>query len=247
MRLRLGLIFAIAAIAVGATAASAFALIHGSPDGNRHPYVGLVAEQGGGLCSGSLIGPSVFLTAGHCFADGALVFVSTAPAFDPSALVPGIVHVQPGFAARAKGGLPGTLVNDVAVVTLLGSLPGPYAQLPPYVGYDSTLPNNQRIDNLGYGYQTSSGADYFPVRTLGGGKIVPGGGSTAASFLKISSSAGQGSATCFGDSGGPNLEAGTNRILAINSYGASASCAAVSYSQRLDTGSALGFVSGFLR
>jgi hypothetical protein len=47
------------------------AITNGQPDGNNHPYVGLmVALDKDGVpqwrCSGSLLTPTVFLTAGHC-------------------------------------------------------------------------------------------------------------------------------------------------------------------------------------
>lgn len=51
----------------------AFAITNGVPDGNTHPYVGLmVAQDAGGTplwrCSGTLISSTVFVTAGHCTA-----------------------------------------------------------------------------------------------------------------------------------------------------------------------------------
>jgi len=50
---------------------SAQAIIGGEPDGNRHPYAGAVFDLAGdgslGIgCSGVLVSPRVFLTAGHC-------------------------------------------------------------------------------------------------------------------------------------------------------------------------------------
>jgi hypothetical protein len=50
---------------------SAAAITNGQPDEGRHPYVGLmVALDADGVplwrCSGSLLSPTVFLTAGHC-------------------------------------------------------------------------------------------------------------------------------------------------------------------------------------
>jgi hypothetical protein len=52
-------------------AAVALAITNGQPDAGRHPYVGLMValdEDGIPLwrCSGSLLSPTVFLTAGHC-------------------------------------------------------------------------------------------------------------------------------------------------------------------------------------
>ena len=49
---------------------TANAIIFGEPDGDAHPYVGLAVfddVDGNPLwrCSGALIGPDVFLTAGH--------------------------------------------------------------------------------------------------------------------------------------------------------------------------------------
>jgi len=52
-------------------AGMAAAISDGAPDGNGHPYVGLmVAQTADGTplwrCSGTLISPTLFLTAGHC-------------------------------------------------------------------------------------------------------------------------------------------------------------------------------------
>ena len=58
-------------VAVGVLATSAFAITDGELDGNGHPYVGLMVAQGADgnplwRCSGTLMSPTVFLTAGHC-------------------------------------------------------------------------------------------------------------------------------------------------------------------------------------
>src|SRR4051812_1967996 len=67
----------LATIAVGVLAAGgvAQAILNGQPDGNSHPYVGAMVTQievAGGqtellpVCSGTLISPTLFVTAAHC-------------------------------------------------------------------------------------------------------------------------------------------------------------------------------------
>lgn len=225
---------AAAAIAAGVLATSALALQGGVPD-STHTYVGAMVQptpQGNELCSGVLVAPTVFVTAAHCIVSDGPILVSTAEQFaGPQAI--GFGHPDPAWSPQA-GGLSHSDLNDVAVVKLTSPLPGPYADLPA-VGYDDSLPNNQAIENVGYGVPSPG------LRQVVTEKIIPGGGATGANFLKIS-----GGDTCFGDSGGPNLLAGTSLVLAINSYGASASCNAVSYSQRLDTQHVHDFIAGFL-
>ena len=60
-----------AVVAVGVLATSAIAITDGELDGDGHPYVGLMVAQGADgnplwRCSGTLMSPTVFLTAGHC-------------------------------------------------------------------------------------------------------------------------------------------------------------------------------------
>ncbi|NJN45126.1 MAG: trypsin-like serine protease, partial [Anaerolineae bacterium] len=88
-------ILAIAVFPVGA-------ITDGEPDGEGHPYVGLmVAQDADGnpmwRCSGTLLSPTVFLTAGHC---------TEAPA----------AHVEIWFDADVDAGIPGNgypFVGDV--------------------------------------------------------------------------------------------------------------------------------------
>ena len=65
--MRRGLSFLLVAIVVLGTASSAQAIVNGQPDGNGHPYVGMVFQTGSeAACSGTLVSPTVFVTAGHC-------------------------------------------------------------------------------------------------------------------------------------------------------------------------------------
>src|SRR3954452_7600281 len=69
-------------------AASASAITNGAPDGNRHPEVGaLLAQQAfsdgtWAECTGTLIAPTVFLTAAHCDEGVSRVAVTFDSAYD---------------------------------------------------------------------------------------------------------------------------------------------------------------------
>ena len=63
--------FVVVVLLLAATVGTASAVKYGELDGDGHPYVGLmVALDGNGnplwRCSGTLISPTVYLTAGHC-------------------------------------------------------------------------------------------------------------------------------------------------------------------------------------
>jgi hypothetical protein len=69
--MRLSLTLAAAAIAALLLASPASAITGGRPDGNDHPYVALMQTYDANrvplqVCSGALVSPTVFLTAGHC-------------------------------------------------------------------------------------------------------------------------------------------------------------------------------------
>jgi len=68
---RLVVTLATLTLLTGVLAAPVSAITHGQKDGNGHPFVGLMTaidEDGFALwrCTGTLIAPTLFLTAGHC-------------------------------------------------------------------------------------------------------------------------------------------------------------------------------------
>jgi hypothetical protein len=124
------LIVLLAGAALLLPAVTANAITFGLPDGNLHPNVGaLLADYDPDspgpdiLCSGTLIAPTVFLTAAHCTAfleaEGiAQAWVTFAPAYDEDAtslagLLPGTYVTNPEF---GSGGASDT--HDIAVVLL---------------------------------------------------------------------------------------------------------------------------------
>src|SRR6186713_37474 len=91
-------------------------ITYGTQDGNAHPYVGMVIfYDADGVrmyrCSGTLISPTVFLTAGHCaegFPDrpaaSARIFFQSEVDTNTSSYVTGTPVPNPGYAESFGGG-----------------------------------------------------------------------------------------------------------------------------------------------
>ena len=105
------------------TVGVASAIRFGEPDGDGHPYVGLMValdEDGNPLwrCSGTLISPELFLTAGHCTEEPAY---SVEIWFDD-----GPIPTDPNYVSVAAGGL-GCADPDVTGYPCEGDVSGtPY-------------------------------------------------------------------------------------------------------------------------
>lgn len=261
------------AIAVG-SAGIVNAITNGQPDGDEHPYVGLlVFDVGGGpawRCSGALLAPDVVLTAGHCTdgADAARVWFDeevSAVWDDPPGEYPfggvtsfeGIPHTNPLFCIGCGNGLPGFALRDVGIVVLTEPVPtdvvSEYAALPE-AGQVDTLPNKTDMDFVGYGVQYKEGTGIPPyyrwtglrARLYAPSKLISGNFVHSDEFMKLSLNPGGGKGgTCFGDSGGPDLLGGTDTILAVNSYVTNANCAGVGYSSRVDIPEVLDWINSF--
>src|SRR5215218_9874183 len=110
--------------AVVLTPGAANAITYGELDGNRHPAVGAMIRLRPSdntfrlTCSGSLISPTVFLTASHCtsFVEStgqSDIWVTFDPSFDSqSHLLHGTMHTNPLFNQRQSD------PQDIAVIVL---------------------------------------------------------------------------------------------------------------------------------
>jgi len=159
------------------TIGSAMAITNGQPDGDNHPYIGLLvfdAAPGvpGWRCSGALIAPNVVLTAGHC-TDGAVaarIWFDEDVTYDnvPFPLYPyggegsgaieGTPYTNPKYRSDENpygggNGLPAFSYRDVGIVVLDEPVDvGGFAELPE-AGLVDTLANKSDVDFVGYGVQ----------------------------------------------------------------------------------------------
>jgi V8-like Glu-specific endopeptidase len=230
-------------------AAPAAAIINGVPDGNGHPNVGgLVSPtqypDGTWLyCSGTLISPTVFLTAAHCAEDGERVSVT----FDPDYEAGDRVYTGT-FQADPLYGHDQSDPHDIAVVVLDRAVKGIAPARLPEAGSLSNLSGSQRFTSVGYGaYEVTNepgGHQYLynDVRMVATGTL----NSTNKSWLRISMNPSTGSGgTCYGDSGGPNF-LGTTNIIASTTITGDAVCRSTNVTYRLDTESARAFLGQFV-
>ncbi len=233
-------------------AATVFAITYGQPDGNRHPNVGaLVGTFNSGTypyCSGTLISPTVFLTAAHCNIGTTTVNVTFDTAYSSrSKLHRGTYYADPQYNWAQDD------PHDIAVVVFDKPITNiAPARLPARRQFDS-LPHNQQFTAVGYGGQE-------PIITQGSGPVIgyldtrefatSTLNSVNPAWLRLSQNPSTGDGgTCYGDSGGPNfLGAGkteTNIIAGITITG-DAICRSTNVIYRLDTESARNFLSAFV-
>jgi secreted trypsin-like serine protease len=264
--LTFGLIFSFVSLAS--------AITDGELDGNGHPNVVLLVMDVGGQpafrCSGTLISPTVLLTAGHCTShypgdpytgmriftesdvEAGIGITNNYPYPGPNSVEAVEWHAHPLYETAPY------FVHDVGVVILSEPVSlTEYGELP-LVNQLDTLKTKRGLQNVtftsvGYGLQKS-----FPtpaaflehnerVRMVAYPRLlqinVPG--FTGDYSLLLSNNHATGG-TCFGDSGGPNFMGDSNVIAAVTSFGINGNCAGTGGVFRVDRQDVLDFVTSYL-
>jgi hypothetical protein len=198
----------VAVVATLGLAAPASAITYGVPDGNGHPEVGaLLAPEAYSdgtweTCSGTLISPTVFLTAAHCDRGVSRVAVTFDSAYDPATGTThwGTWHANPNYNQAQSD------PQDVAVVVFDKAVKGITPARLPRAGSLSGLSVGTRFTAVGYGAQSVTiekgpTFHYADVRYVATGALE----ALNPSWLRLSMNPARGDGgTCYGDSGGPN-------------------------------------------
>lgn len=234
------------------------------PDGNGHPNVGaLLRKRADGhltiLCTGTLVSPRVFLTAGHCtdFMINTLHQPDAYVTFDPNFGTPTNVFATPYH---------GTLItnpdwhqpyqNDTAIVLLdapvVGIAPAKIAPLGFLDGLkDAKTINDTPFTNVGYGTSeqvvVKSEGPTFPFDGIRKW-TVSGYHALNQDAIHLDQSLARGlSGTGYGDSGGPTFVDTPNGpvIVSVVSTG-DVPCYSTSVNQRVDIANAQDFLAPYL-
>lgn len=226
----------------------------GALDGEGHPYVGLMSAQladGTHLwrCSGTLISPTLFLTAGHCTESPAV----RAEIWFDADVENNQVALNYPYTGQT-GGTPYTHPNynpdafylyDLGVVVLDTPINLPtYGALPGLNQLDDLAKKRGKKDvtftSVGYGLQKA-----FPdaaawkeeanrVRMVATPRLVQINSAYTGDFSVLLSNNANTGGTCFGDSGGPNFVEDSNVIGGVTSYGNNDTCAGTGGVYRVD-------------
>ncbi|HJQ10997.1 MAG TPA: trypsin-like serine protease [Gemmatimonadaceae bacterium] len=242
-------------------------IVNGQPTGSAYGNVGALLidwDKNGKingddeLCTGSLITPTVFLTAAHCvYPDpitplGIQFYVS----FSPDLYAKSMKYITAtGYVWDPAYGHDQANLHDLALVFLpknstSGITP---LQLPP-AGYLDQLKASGAINSLTFvnvGYGTSStqtgipGFPYDGQRSYSYSEFM-GLQPTWLGLLMNNSATGLGG-DCYGDSGGPKFINGNSNMIVATVTTGDYNCRATTWDWRLDTPDARGFLGNYVK
>lgn len=239
-------------------------IVNGQPTGNLYPNVGalLFDYRRNGItgddewCTGSLITPTVFLTAAHCIVTpytppGSQFYVSFSPDLFASSFT---YIVATGYVYDPEYGHDQAKLHDLALVFLPKNSTRGIAplQLPP-AGYLDDLKASGAINNLLFvnvGYGTSStrtGPPDFPFdgkRSYSKSEFM-GLQPTWLGLLMNNNATGEGG-DCYGDSGGPKFIDGNSKMIVATVTTGDYPCRATTWDWRLDTPEARAFLGKYV-
>ena len=243
------------------------AVTDGAPDGEGHPFVGLLVFDVDGApawrCSGTLLSPTVLLTAGHCTdgtSGGRIWFEADVqsqqqalgyPFGGPTSVEFCEIHTHPQFNDGSF------VLHDVGVVKLCQPVVRSiYGVLPLANSLDALKSKRGQQDvtftAVGYGLQKS-----FPdataykdaalkIRMVATPKLNQINTGFTGNFSLLLSNNAYTGGTCFGDSGGPNFLGNSNVVAGVTSFGINSNCAGTGGVFRMDRQNVLDFVNSFL-
>jgi len=257
MRQRILLILAAAASLLVGLSSPAAAITYGVPDGNTHPQVGaLIADQvfsdgTWAYCSGTLISPTVFLTAAHCGDPGQTTArVSFSSQYhDGDRLYVGAYVPDPRYQGAQSD------PHDIAVVVFGEAVRGITPATLPSAGLLDQLHSSGELASavftaVGYGsLQPVNGPGgktyvYTDTRNAAAGSL----NSLTNAWLRLSQNPATGNGgTCYGDSGGPNfLGDSTSTLIVATTITGDTACRSTNVDYRLDTAAAREFLGQFV-
>lgn len=235
------------------------AITHGQLDGDNHPAVVLILMEENGVpayrCSGTLISPTVVLTAGHCTGEpgefsGMRVFYESNvqggnnnyPSAGPNAVEAASWHTHPLYQSETFA------LHDVGVINLAAPINLPaeaYGRLPDADALDALrVRASTTFTSVGYGLQRVNAAQTVSqrVRMYANPHLLQiNTGFTGPYSLLLSNNAATGG-TCFGDSGGPNFLGTSNVVAGVTSFGLNGSCGGTGGVFRVDRPDVLAFI-----